>query len=264
MKDRSLLLIAIIAVLLFSCSPKKNMIYMSNNNFEQAVSQARYEGLKIQEGDLLDINVSAFDDIAVKPFNKATMQQTGSISEQGSTSGSVVNSYQVDTNGQIVMPVLGHVFVKGLTKQQVKEDIENRLKPYLTEPSVTVNLLNFNFFVLGDVGGQGQKSSSTEKLNILQAIAIAGGANDSSNLTNVKLVRYSEEKGKDVVIPLDLSEASIVNSPYYYIQQNDIIYVEPDKNKQIAANNTNTNRALIIQLVSAGLGLLGLIIGLTR
>ncbi len=248
---------------LHSCKPKQNMVYMSNDNFEQEVSQARYEGLHIQEGDILEIVVSSLDDLAIKPFNKTTMASTGEAGGNGALRlGN--NEYMVNSEGYISFPVMGDIYTKGMTKQQLKADLENRLKQYLIDPLVTLRLVNFNISILGDVKAPGQKTSSTEKLNIFQAIALAGDMNDSANRTNVKLVRYDEEKGKDQMISLDLSEASIVNSPYYYLQQNDILYIEPDKNKQIAANTTNPNRGLFLQIGAALMGLATFIIALSK
>jgi polysaccharide export outer membrane protein len=261
---KKLLFFLLIISLVTSCKPKQNMIYMSNNNFQQEVSQARYEGLRIQEGDMLEIIVTALDDLAVKPFNRTTMQKTG---EEGSAGGNARlgdNQYQVTSDGYIPFPVLGNVYCKGMTKQQLKTELDSRLKQYLTDPVVTVRHLNFNISILGDVGSPGQKTSSTERLNIFQALALAGDMRDSANRTNVKLIRYSEESGKDITYNLDLSEASIVNSPYYYLQQNDILYVEPDKNKQIAANTTNPNRGLFLQLMGVVLGLVTFVIALAR
>lgn len=261
---KKLLFFLLIISLVTSCKPKQNMIYMSNNNFQQEVSQARYEGLRIQEGDMLEIIVTALDDLAVKPFNRTTMQKTG---EEGSAGGNARlgdNQYQVTSDGYIPFPVLGNIYCKGMTKQQLKTELDSRLKQYLTDPVVTVRHLNFNISVLGDVGSPGQKTSSTERLNIFQALALAGDMRDSANRTNVKLIRYSEESGKDITYNLDLSDASIVNSPYYYLQQNDILYVEPDKNKQIAANTTNPNRGLFLQLMGVVLGLVTFVIALAR
>ena len=261
---KKLFIFLLIISLVTSCKPKQNMIYMSNNNFQQEVSQARYEGLRIQEGDMLEIIVTALDDLAVKPFNRTTMQKTG---EEGSAGGNARlgdNQYQVTSDGYIPFPVLGNVYCKGMTKQQLKTELDSRLKQYLTDPVVTVRHLNFNISILGDVGSPGQKTSSTERLNIFQALALAGDMRDSANRTNVKLIRYSEESGKDITYTLDLSEASIVNSPYYYLQQNDILYVEPDKNKQIAANTTNPNRGLFLQLMGVVLGLVTFVIALAR
>lgn len=239
------------------------MIYMSNHNFEQEVSQARYEGLRIQEGDVLEVVVTALDDLAVKPFNKTTMQQTG---EEGRGGGMRLgnNEYQITSEGYMVFPVLGNVYCKGMTKQQLKAELDDRLKQYLTDPVVTIRHINFNISVLGDVASPGQKSSPTEKLNILQALALAGDMRDSADRTRVKLIRYSEESGKDITYSLDLSEAAIVNSPYYYLQQNDILYVEPDRNKQIAANTTNPNRALFLQIMGVVIGLVTFVIAIAK
>ncbi|WP_228411462.1 polysaccharide biosynthesis/export family protein [Epilithonimonas vandammei] len=261
---KKLLFFLLIISLVTSCKPKQNMIYMSNNNFQQEVSQARYEGLRIQEGDMLEIIVTALDDLAVKPFNRTTMQKTGEEGNAGGNARLGDNQYQVTSDGYIPFPVLGNIYCKGMTKQQLKTELDTRLKQYLTDPVVTVRHINFNISILGDVGSPGQKTSSTERLNIFQALALAGDMRDSANRTNVKLIRYSEESGKDITYNLDLSETSIVNSPYYYLQQNDILYVEPDKNKQIAANTTNPNRGLFLQLMGVVLGLVTFVIALAR
>lgn len=237
---------------------------MSNDNFAQEVSQARFAGLHIQEGDKLQIQVSAFDEIAVRPFNRGTMAATSSAAE-GSTGGggSGGSEYIVSSEGTIIFPVLGAVYCKGMTKQQLKEDLESRLKRYLTDPMVTITLTNFNISVLGEVKSPGQKTSPNEKLNIFQAIALGGDLTYDANRTNVKLIRTSEETGKDEVVSLDLSEASIVNSPYYYLQQNDILYVEPDRNKQVAVNSDSATDKWI-RYGGVALGIITLIISYIR
>ena len=197
-----------------SCTPKQNMVYMGNNNFEQEISQARYQGLHIQEGDVLEVIVSAFDELAVKPFNKTTMNQSNSESSGSQNNRLGNNEYIVSSEGSISFPVLGEVYCKGMSQQQLKKDLEKRLKLYLSDPLVTIRLTNFNISVLGDVKSPGQKTSPTEKLNIFQALALSGDLNDSANRTNIKLIRYSPESGKDVAVSLDLSESSIVNSPF--------------------------------------------------
>lgn len=236
------------------------MVYMSNHNFEQETSQARYQGLKLQEADVLDINVSAFDEIAVKPFNRSTMQST-TAPTVASASAAIPNLYTINSDGYIFFPVLGQVYCKGMTKQQLKQDLESRLKQYLTDPMVTVILNNFNISILGEVKSPGQKTSPTERLNVFQALALAGDMTEYGDRTNVKLLRYSDQDKKDLVIPLNISESEIVNSPYYYLQQNDIIYVEPDKNKQIIAN-ASPNRALFFQLGGILLAAVSIIISL--
>ena len=193
------------------------------------------------------------------------MNRTGNTTSgtSGGNTGSSPSEYTVNSDGTIIFPVLGAVYCKGMTKQQLKEDLESRLKRYLTDPMVTITLTNFNISVLGEVKSPGQKTSPTEKLNIFQAIALAGDLTYDANRTNVKLIRTSEATGKDETVSLDLSEASIVNSPYYYLQQNDILYVEPDRNKQVAVNNDSATDKWI-RYGGIALGLVTLIISLTR
>lgn len=235
---------------------------MSNHNFEQEVNQARYTGLIIKEADVLDIKVSAFDELAVKPFNLPSMTSTND--PEATASAASASQYTVSTEGYVSMPVLGRVYCLGMTKKQLEQDLEERLKIYLTDPRVDVKLTNFSISVLGSVGNPGQKTTNNEKLNLFQAMALAGDMSPSADRTNVKLLRYSEQSQKDTLISLDFSDRSIVNSPYYYLQQNDILYVEPDKNAQIAANNTNPNRALFLQLLAVAMSLAVLLIRFTR
>lgn len=260
MKKQIFLLL--IFFLAFSCKPKKNMVYMSNHNFDQEVNQARYTGLKIKEADVLEIRVSAFDEIAVKPFNLSSMPTTNDPAENAS--GNVISQYTVSEDGFVIMPVLGKIYCKGMTKKQLQEDIEERLKTYLIDPRVDVRLTNFRVSVLGEVGNPGQVMTNNEKINLFQALALAGDMTPAADRTNVKLLRYSEENQKDSIISLDFSDSGIVNSPYYYLQQNDILYIEPDRNKQIAANTTNPNRALFLQLLAVGLSVIALIIRFSR
>lgn len=240
-----------------SCKPKENMIYMSNHNFEQETTQARYTGLKIKEGDVLEIVVSAFDESAVKPFNLSTITSTNIVTDNTITSHP--NQYTVSMDGYINMPTIGKVFCQGMTKQQLKDDLEQRLKAYLVDPLVDVKLLNLNISVLGEVTNPGVKTASTERINLFQALALAGDMTPTADRTKVKLLRYSDQSKKDTVINLDFSEASIVNSPYYYLLQNDILYVEPDKNKQIASNS-NPNKALFWQLLTVAISITALLI----
>ncbi|WP_228411172.1 polysaccharide biosynthesis/export family protein [Kaistella daneshvariae] len=229
------------------------------------MSKARYEGLRIQQGDKLQILVSALDEIAVRPFNVQTMSRTGSAGEGSGASNmsTTPTEYTVTADGTINFPVLGSIYCEGMTKKQLQKDLESRLLRYLTDPMVTVTLANFNFSVLGEVKSPGQKTSTTEKLNLFQALALAGDTTYDANKTNIKLIRYSETAQKDEVVSLDLSEASIINSPYYYLQQNDILYVEPDRNKQVGVN-TSANADKWLRYIAVILGILTVTLTLTR
>ena len=248
-----------------SCKPKENMVYMEKQTTEldQEVKQAVFQGTHLQSGDLLDIKVTAFDDNAVRPFNLNTMTQAGNSTEfipnQTVQTGPV--GYLVSNEGYILFPVLGKIFVQNLTMSQLREDIEKRLLEYLTDPMVAIRQLNFNITVLGEVKKPGQYTSPTDKVTIFQALGMAGDMTPGGERTRVKLLR--NENGIDHTYVVNLTDNQITSSPYYYMQQNDVLYVEPDKNSQIAANS-NPNRNLWFQIGGAALGVLSLIIGLTR
>ncbi len=252
----------LISITLLSCKPKQNMVYMSKDNMEEEVAKAKYEGLQIQEGDVLLILVSALDETAVKPFNLNTANKVGNQNGAGTNQYVEPSEYLVNEEGYINFPVLGNVFAKGMTQIQLKQDLESRLKRYLTDPLVTITLKNFNVSVLGEVKQPGQKESVSQKINIFQALGLAGDMTDFGDRTHVKLIRTKDD-GNDEIVNLDLTRADIVSSPYYYMKQNDILYVQPDKNKQIQANS-NPNRALTFQIIGSVIAAATLVIALTR
>ncbi|WP_238349609.1 polysaccharide biosynthesis/export family protein [Chryseobacterium cucumeris] len=235
---------------------------MSKHNMEEEVAKAKFQGLHIQEGDALLILVSALDEIAVKPFNLNTANKVGGDASRGINQYVEPSQYLVNEEGYISFPVLGNVYVKGMTQVQLKQELESRLKRYLTDPLVTITLKNFNVSVLGEVKEPGQKESVSQKINIFQALGLAGDMTDFGDRTNVKLIR-ADDSGTDQIVNIDLTRSDIVSSPYYYMKQNDILYVQPDKNKQVQANS-NPNRALTFQIIGALLTAGTLIIALTR
>ncbi|WP_228374799.1 polysaccharide biosynthesis/export family protein [Chryseobacterium oranimense] len=235
---------------------------MSKDNMEEEVSRAKFQGLHIQEGDVLLILVSALDEIAVKPFNLNTANKVGSDTNTGINQYVQPSEYLVNEEGYISFPVLGNIYTKGMTQVQLKQELETRLKRYLTDPMVSISLKNFNVSVLGEVKEPGQKVSVSQKINVFQALGLAGDMTDFGDRTNVKLIRTGED-GADQVVNIDLTRSDIVSSPYYYMKQNDILYVQPDKNKQVQANS-NPNRALTFQIIGALLTAGTLIIALTR
>lgn len=233
MKILKYIFLLFISVVIFSCGPKKNMIYMDKDvNYEAEITQAKFEGSKIQQGDVLDIKVTGYDELAIKPFNLSTISQINDASSK--SSGGADLSYTVDKNGEINFPVLGKIYVIGLNKDQLKENLENRLKKYLIEPIVLVKQLNMKVTFLGEFGTKGMLPLNVDKLNILNAIALGGGTNENADLKNIRLIRNIE--GVDQTFTLDVTDHNIVNSPYYYIQNNDILYALPNKNAQIIAN----------------------------
>lgn len=149
---------------------------------------------------------------------------------QGNASPAL-QQYLVDNQGNINFPVLGEIHVGGLTKLEIENLIIDKLKVYLKEaPLVTVRIVNYRISVLGEVAKPGSFVISNEKINLLEALAMAGDLTIYGMRDNVKLIRTGQDN-KQEIITMDLNKAEMVLSPYYQLQQNDIIYVTPNKTK---------------------------------
>lgn len=220
-------------------------------NYNAAITQAKYLGNKLMVGDILDIKVTGYDEIAIKPFNLGTISQINNNGTGGSSAADL--AYTIDKEGEINFPTLGKIKAEGMTVDELKTDLEQRLKKYLVEPIVIIKQNNLKLTFLGEFGSRGQIGYSNEKLNILQAVAIGGGTNENADLKNIRLIR--NVNGIDQTITLDLTDYNISNSPYYYIQNNDILYALPNRDAQILAKKTP-----VLTKVLTYSGLLGLVL----
>ena len=261
---KNLIYYLILLLTMFSCKPKENMVYMEKekNIAESKINQAVFYGAHIQSGDVLDIKVTAFDENAVRPFNLYSMNNSTSTGQvNGQTAQLAPQGYLVDNEGFIYFPVLGKLYIKGMTLAQLRADLEKRLLTYLAEPLVSIKQLNFNITVLGEVKKPGQYTNPSDKITVLQALGLAGDMTDYGNRTNVKLIR--EIDGVSKTFTIDFTNKNITNSPYYYMQQNDVLYVEPDIIKKKSAN-IDPNRSLIFQIGGVALGVASILISILR
>ena len=261
---KNLIYYLILLLTMFSCKPKENMVYMEKEKAvaETEINQAVFYGTHIQSGDLLDIKVTAFDENAVRPFNLYSMNNSTSTGQvNGQTAQLAPQGYLVDNEGFIYFPVLGKLYIKGMTLAQLRADLEKRLLAYLTDPLVSIKQLNFNITVLGEVKKPGQYTNPSDKITVLQALGLAGDMTDFGNRTNVKLIR--EIDGVSKTFTIDFTNKNITNSPYYYMQQNDVLYVEPDIIKKKSAN-IDPNRSLIFQIGGVALGVASILISILR
>ena len=240
------------------------MVYMEKEKAvaETEINQAVFYGTHIQSGDLLDIKVTAFDENAVRPFNLYSMNNSTSTEQvNGQTAQLAPQGYLVDNEGFIYFPVLGKLYIKGMTLAQLRADLEKRLLAYLTDPLVSIKQLNFNITVLGEVKKPGQYTNPSDKITVLQALGLAGDMTDYGNRTNVKLIR--EIDGVSKTFTIDFTNKNITNSPYYYMQQNDVLYIEPDLIKKKTAN-IDPNRNLAFQIGGIALGVASILISLLK
>lgn len=239
-------LVAIVAlVLMTSCQSIKNVPYFQNIDTANLSASKHLYDERIMPKDKLTIYVNTTDPEASKPFN---LYQTGSLAGDNNH----MLPYLVDNSGNINYPVLGKLHVQGLTRNECQDMIARRLKNYLAEsenPIVTVNFSSFHVTVLGEVGKVGVISIPEERVNILEALAMAGDITIYGKRDNVLLIR-EDENGEKTSHRLNISQAEIMNSPYFYLQQNDIIYVEP---MEMKARNTLVNANLGIWYTTVGL-----------
>ena len=226
------IVIMTIVLLLNACSSAKQITYFQNiDSISLAASKGLFDA-RIMPKDLLTITVVASDPSTSKPFN-LSIQNTLSADGRLSTSTGSLLPYLVDNNGNIDFPVVGTIHVAGLTKDQCEELIKEKVKPYLSEsenPVVTVSMSSYRVTVAGEVTSPKVVPVTTEKMSVLEALAQAGDLSIYGRRDNVLLIRENAD-GQKEAHRLNLNDANIISSPYYYVQQNDYIYVEPNKVK---------------------------------
>ena len=232
-------LVVCMAVFFTACTSTKKIIYLQDVvPLKQQEIEQKYEVI-IHGDDLLAIMVNSRDPELALPFNMPMVSY-----QLGSNTGGQqrVLGYLVDTNGNIDFPILGEIHVEGLTRMQLTELIKNKLieGDLIKDPIVTVQFLNFKISVMGEVGRPGSFTISGDRITLLEALSMAGDLTIFGRRDRVGVIR--ENNGKRTILFHDLRSADIFNSPCYYLQQNDIVYVEPNKAKsgQSSINQNNS------------------------
>jgi polysaccharide export outer membrane protein len=211
--------------LLGSCASKKDVIYY------QDIDDAQLQDIniikpkaKIEINDILQVDIKTLNPESTLPFMKQNMQQAGGGNMQPgivALQGYIVNEY-----GEIEMPVIGKVQVNGLTREQSEKKIKSKLSGYLKDPYVSVRILNYKFTIQGEVVAPGTYEIFDPNLTLLQALGSAGDLTINGNRENVLIIRTIGSQR--VVRRIDLTKTDWMNSPFYFIKQNDYIYVEPN------------------------------------
>ena len=262
---KRLTLILALAAGLAGCTSYKNVPYLQDietvNNYGKEIPL--YDA-KIMPKDLLSITVNTTDPQAAAPFNLTVQTPiNAALTNINTTTQPTLQQYLVNNEGEIDFPVLGRLKVGGLTKNEAEKLIREKLQPYLKEaPIVTVRMANYKISVLGEVARPGSFTVSNEKVNVLEALAMAGDMTVYGVRTNVKLIREDAE-GKREIIPLDLTKSDLVLSPYFYLRQNDILYVTPNETKA-KSSDIGTTTTTWISATSILISLASLIVNILR
>lgn len=216
----------LLALSLLSCVNHKQLVNFNEGPAfpvgEQAIQMA--ENMRIQPDDLLEIGVYSQDPEAVAPF---TLQGAGSLAKEGNNiSGS---QFLVDNEGHISFPILGNVHLAGLSIEQARDTLKAKIEHFITNPIIHMRWLNFKFTVLGEVNKPATYTLQEQRISVLEAVGYAGDLTNYGNRKNILVIR--EQDGKRIFGRLNLQDRAVFNSPYYYLKQNDVVYIEPLKQK---------------------------------
>lgn len=277
MSFKSYFAILICTAILSSCSAPKKVPYLveaENIPAEILAQSATITDPLISPGDLLNIHVYASNPAAVAQFNKGqyvgengtvTQLSSQTASTGGTSSENYTDYYLVNAAGDIDFPTLGTIHVAGMTKQQICQTIKDAIYPKYIKivPSVELRLMNFKVTVLGQVNNPGVYTSPNERLNILEALAKAGDLDIKGDRERIYLYRTNPD-GTREVHRLNINDRNFLMSPYFQLQQNDVIYVEPNKSMRQGAWQLNPAVTATITIVGGLSSVASLVIGIVN
>lgn len=237
-KNNIFILLTVIIGVFSSCTSQKSVTYFNNlsANDTSAINKIFHSApvAVICRGDMLGITVSALEPEAALPFNL----YYGSYMSSGNTQvykRQTMHGYLVDNEGNITMPILGKVNLLNKNREQAVVAIQEKLKPYLKDATVTLYFQNFRVNILGEVSHPGQYFVDNERVSVLDALALAGDMTIYAKRNNLLLIR--ENNGKLEFARINMNDDELFRSPYYYLQQNDIIYIESNNSKMVGSQN---------------------------
>ncbi len=228
-------------ILLVSCK-SRNLVYFSDLPQSSKYNTGNIKTIEtqIQSGDILNIRVNSLSVESNALFNRGNNTDATSSAGEG---------YLVDNSGNIAFPVIGKIKVAGFTVEQVGEKLASEVQKYVKSPTVNVKLINFKITVIGEVSKPSTFTISDKRVNLLEALGMAGDMTPYGRRENVLIIR--EKEGVRSMARLDLNKIDVFSSPYFLLQQNDIVYVEPDKSKQRQSDPNLRYATIITGIVTA-------------
>ena len=264
-KSNSFIVLAVMTVILASCGSVKDIAYFQNKVVDHPEQIDKHAGIVIQPKDMLSIVVSSRNPELVAMFNLPVISYQAGSEVVTSSYQQRLMGYVVDNEGMIDFPVLGPIKVSGLTRWELSELIKKKLIDggLLTDAVVTVEFMNFQASVIGEVNSPGTYTIQGDKVTILQAISLARDLTIFGLRENVSVIR--ERDGERVIYEVNLCDVSMFNSPAYYLQQNDVVYVQPSEIKARQSTTDDKSLRMTSIFVSGGsllVSLASLIIGI--
>ncbi len=233
------LVLFIIAIVFSSCISNKDIDIFSSK--DPIVFKTTDYSKKIKVGDLLSVNINSSTPKEYNLFNSQIVSTTQNFNPY-------LEGYVLNDSGYVNLPILGSVYLLGKTMREAEIIIFEKSKFHLQNPTVKINVLNYEINVLGEVRSPGKFLVQKSKINILDAISLAGGFNMEANRKKVKLIRLNDNKSK--IIYFDLSDISVANNPNFYLESNDIIFVLPVKKRFLVINNLSSAISIVLSTIS--------------
>lgn len=236
-------------LLLASCS-KRNLAYFSDLEGQDIYTEEvqKIASPKIKPDDVLEITVSSLNPEANSLFNIGTMPNVGNMGNASAYSATNNMGYLVDHEGYIEYPVLGRIRLGGLTKEEAQKKLREEISAFLKDPIINIRFQNYRITVIGEVNRPSTFIMPSEKTSVLTALGMAGDMTVYGKRDNVLIIR--EEDGVRTMTRLNLTEKDVLNSPYFYLQQNDIVYVEPVKSRGPEYGNNLRIISIVVSIAS--------------
>ena len=252
------------ALLLASCATNKRAAYIQQVQTDIPTAIEQDYQIRIKPLDRLTVTINSKDPELAAPFNAASSYNSlNGLSSYSSSSNGNLQILTVDKEGKIQLPIIGEIDCDGLTRNELAKKIENTIREngMVHDPIVIIQFADVKFSVLGEVARPGQFSITKDRISLFDALAMAGDLTIYGQRENVALIR--EENGMRTVHYFDLKNPDILTSPYFYLQQDDGVYVTPNKYKA-QAGEINQNRSFYISLVSVAVSVATLLVTITR
>ena len=220
--------ISIISLLLVSCSSIKKVVLLDQQlKNDPAISTTDYSPHKLKEGDILHVKIIGVQEESFNIFNI----ENNANNNQTTSANLFLNGFTVDSEGNIEIPILGKIYIKGLNVEESKRKIQNRADDFLFKSTVIVKHINFEITILGEVNNPGTYKVYKDNITILEALGLSGDLTDYANRKKVKLIRDNK------IIYLDLTKVETLYSKNFILKSDDVLYIEPMKNVRLRSSN---------------------------
>lgn len=255
MKRRIQYFIVLISIMISSCASRKDLVYFQPADSISLVTNFESNAPKLQSGDILAISVTADDVRATQPFNQISSYagNTGTLQ----SANPFIPTYAIDNNGFIDFPKLGKIKLAGKTRTEAIDYLRSEVSKYIVSPGVSLEIRNFRVTVLGEVKNPGTYAINNDRITILEALGLAGDLTINGVRSNILVIR--EQNGVKNEYRVDLTSRDALNSPVYYLAQNDVIYIEPN-GARVQSSKYTQNTSIFVSVSSVIIGLIAIFV----